>query len=191
MAESSRSRLDDDAPPVAPPAPTSPQTRPVTGTDTVTVACKMPGGLRLRLFRKEDSFVPMFGGGVSKETISRPIDGAMILIRGPRHLGGTIPPDMMHSFMPGGYALTSGVPRDFWEQWLEDNKHSDLVKNKIVYAADREDLARDQAREQHELQSGLQPIDPDNIGKRIPRMRLPNGQMEPAIETMPVEERGR
>lgn len=35
---------------------------------------------------------------------------------------------------PGGFAITSNVPRDVWEQWLHDNERSVMVTRQLIFA---------------------------------------------------------
>lgn len=71
----------------------------------------------------------------------------------------------------GGYGLTPGVPRDFWEKWLEDNRDSALVKNHLIFAQPNEASARDAARERAGLRSGLEPMDPEKLPNDVRRVQ--------------------
>jgi len=153
-------------------------TRPNNGTETVTIACKVPMGMRLYLYREEEYDEPMFGGGYKHLKRFVPMPDTQIVVRGPGRATNMMPLDQIDQFAPGGYGLTPGVPRDWWEQWLKWNKDSHVVRNKVIFAADDTPRAAAQAREQKEIESGLQPVDPQNIHKRIPRSRG-----EPIIET--------
>jgi hypothetical protein len=138
----------------------------------------MPNGLRLFLYREEEYDEPVFGGGFKRLKRFLPMPETELLVRGPGRTISMMAPDQIDQFAPGGYGLTPGVPRDWWESWLKWNKDSMLVKNRIIFSADDGPRAAAQAREQREVQSGLQPVDPGNIHKRIPRTRG-----EPMIET--------
>jgi hypothetical protein len=62
----------------------------------------------------------------------------------------------------GGYALTPGIPRDFWELWLEQNRNAPYVRNHCIFAASTEDRARAKVRNEYAgVMSGLEPIDPE------------------------------
>ena len=73
----------------------------------VTVACKHPSGLLLRLFKMEDGFEPVMGGGTRK--IKVPVQyGDAVHINGnrkPRNAGENTPTQEI----AGGYGLTHGV----------------------------------------------------------------------------------
>jgi hypothetical protein len=140
---------------------------PQTGTDTVTIGCKWPSGLVMRLYRViEDEIV--INGVPRKEirSVLDPNDPEYVLNGSSIDLGkmaGGIPPD--HEII-GGYGLTHGIPRDFAEKWFEQNKLSEFVKNNIVFMASSEQRARDQAKDQKSIQSGVEPIDPNNPSPR-------------------------
>lgn len=159
------------------PVETSPPS-PANSTETVCIACKMPNGLQLVLHREEEYDEPMFGGGTKRVKRFLPIPDTEVVLRGPGRSISMMPADQVDQFAPGGYGLTPGVPRSWWENWLSRNRDSHIVRNKIVFASADTPRAAAQAREQREVQSGLQPVDPQNIHKRIPRARG-----EPIIET--------
>lgn len=133
---------------------------------TVTVACKIPNGLILRVFNQEEYDEPVLGGGVRKAKRAVQV-GNPVKIDGPAVPFGMQP----NSPISGGYALTAGVDADIWTKWLEQNADLDAVKNKLVFAHARQDSAAAEARENETRVSGLQPIDP-NGDARVGRNRL-------------------
>jgi hypothetical protein len=126
-------------------------------TATVTVACKHPAGFLLQLHQFADHAIPLPGGGTSKEKMARPV-GDPVRIHGPATPHGEAP----RAVIVGGYALTSGVPKDFWEKWLEQNKDAALVKNHLIFAYDKEADTRADAKEHAGVRTGMEPIDPKN-----------------------------
>jgi hypothetical protein len=141
--------------------------RPATGTATVVVACKHPPGIFMRAFGTEEHDVQVLGGGTRKEKRSFAV-GEPFKINGPAVMKGESPPFII----AGGYALTTGVPADLAETWMEQNKDSALVKNRLIFVADSEGRAKDQGKEQREIQSGLQPLDVRMVkkdGRDVPR----------------------
>ncbi len=79
--------------------------------------------------------------------------------------------DLRGGWMPdyphvGGYALTSGVPRDFWDKWLEQHADDPVVKNGLIFAHASIDGASGEAREKKAIESGFEGIDPDNPSKK-------------------------
>jgi hypothetical protein len=57
-----------------------------------------------------------------------------------------------------GYALTYNIPADFWEQWLDQNKDTDMVRNRLIYAVATLDEACEIAAENKDVDSGLGPL---------------------------------
>lgn len=138
---------------------------------TVTVACKLPNGLWLQLYQmgKEIEATPAGTREVPKSVkIGDPIKIAGCAL--PFGQAPEIP-------MPGGYALTQ-VPADFWAKWLHDNADADVVKNRLIFAADSMDKTADRAREQHKekVRSGMEPIDPKappRVGMKVTPAAVP------------------
>lgn len=140
-----------------------------TGTETVTVACKYPAGLLLRLFHMEEAQEPVLGGGW--RTVKKAVQsGQTIRINGPaKRVEEALPWQVL-----GGYALTPGVPADFWAEWLQQNADSELVKNGLIFASERREMAEGEAREKVEIKSGLEPLDPQNLPK-VGRLKVERG----------------
>lgn len=128
--------------------------------DTVTVACKIPNGLLLRVFDMVSSQEPVLGGGM-RETRTAVQKGEQVKVSGPAIPRG---PDLNEQVMEGlpqlagGYALTHGVDADFFETWLEQNKDSDVVKNGLIFAHSKPADARAESKEKTDVRSGLEPL---------------------------------
>ena len=127
-------------------------------TGTVTVACKLPMGIVIReeVERTEKELV--MGGGVRDVKVYRPT-GKMATIR-----GCSIPvqrdPNADYPPIVGGAALTFGVDADLWAKWFASNKESDLVRNGLVYAHEKQEMVRGHAKEHAAQKSGLEPLNP-------------------------------
>lgn len=174
--------------------PTAPATKvsnPKTTGPTVTVACKVPMGIILRIFVWIDDTEPLFGGGHKAIKRAQPLDETVVL-RGPGHMwrNPNLPLDELEALQPAGYALTHGVSKDFWDRWYEQNHKSPLVQNGLIFAAQDERDARDQSKDGRTYVSGLEPLDPKNpsrsIGEIDPRMRIeqldrPSGGDRPSM----------
>lgn len=119
---------------------------------TVTVACKLPNGLILRLFQMQDTEELVMGGGV------RTVQKAFLMDHEPVKLRGCAAPFGSPILTIGGYALTYNVDAQFFAEWLRQNYDADSVKNGLVFAQLERDHVEGQARDQEELQSGLQPL---------------------------------
>lgn len=141
--------------------------KPATGTDTVTVACKVPGGLIFDLCEMVDDYEPVMGGGQKKVKKAAPT-GVRVVLAGPareqqamrRGLNGD------GSTLAGGYALTSGVPREHWEKIERDYRDLPAFVNGLVFAQKSDVAAMSEARNRRELTTGMEGIDPENPGKR-------------------------
>jgi hypothetical protein len=127
-------------------------------TGSVTVACKIPNGLELRVMEAHDFNEPVMGGGTRTVQLHRQI-GA------PVHIKGCAAPHGIPIVTHGGYALTTNVDADFWTKWLEQNASTDMVRNNLIYAMPREDSAAGKGREQSEIRSGLERLDPAKLPK--------------------------
>jgi hypothetical protein len=149
-------------------------TAPSTGT--VTVACKLPHGLWLKVFRTEDWDEPVMGGGYRKTTRAVELPEHRVLI------GGVAAPFGMSPASPmvAGYALTHGVPAAVWEKWLDDNKDSDIVRKKLIFAYAKEADTAAAAKENEGRRSGLEPLDPTNLPRDFQARRPGLGQLEKA-----------
>lgn len=129
---------------------------------TVTVACKLPHGIIMRLFNMVDHDEAQSGGGYKTVKRAQPT-GDMHVIKGYlSHLRGS---SIQHPSPDSSYAFTD-VPKDFWDKWLLQNGQLAAVKNGLIFAMDKAPDANAKAREMGELRCGLEPVD---------RSRLPKG----------------
>lgn len=151
------------AAPVAPVAHNRP-----TSADTVTVGCKLPSGLVLQIFVMEDYRAPTPGGGYHVEKRARRLPESYTLNGNAMDVSKMSVGDVPHLIV-GGYGITPGIPKDFWEQWLTDNEQSDLVKGGFIFAQPNETEARARARDGAKVRSGLEPIDPAAPGRLVGR----------------------
>lgn len=134
---------------------------PATTGDTLTVANKLPHNLVLRLHRFEDQNEITPGGTTRSVKVAIPVDHPDVVIngnafredKGPRHQ------------IVGGYALTHGVPSDVFNEWLAQNRDSEIVKKNLVFAADRSSYAEGKAREHAALRTGFERLDENHLDK--------------------------
>lgn len=139
-------------------------TRPVSSAGAkVTVACNLPHGLLLRVFKPTKQRV-VVGVGRTEEIDSFEVEGLPVHIFGTAHEVGKAP----RAPVIAGYALTKGIDKDFWDAWLQANKDSLMVKNKCVMAYERKDDAADAAKDNRGRVSGLEPFNPDGTDPRRP-----------------------
>lgn len=148
---------DERGAPIMPETPT-PASRPASGTDTVTVACKWPPGVILQPQVQVEEQEP-YPNGMRTVKVWR-YTGSRFVVRGPvvnvgayKHVG-ELPEGIV-----GGFKLNPGCPREVWETWLKQNQDSDLVRNGLIFAHSDYNYASDSARERREVLSGAEPID--------------------------------
>lgn len=134
-----------------------------TGGRTVVVCCKSPNGIILDLFDWTEQRTASPGGFVTEKIARRRTDRRFI-INGNRVPFGKNPEYSIIG--ENGYALTRDIPKDFWEEWLRQNKDNDLVRNKIIFALDTEGSAIAKAKEHAKVRTGLEPLDPNKLPDR-------------------------
>jgi hypothetical protein len=139
-------------------------------SETVTVACKLPNGLTMRLFHAVSVDYPLLGGGRRTENEFHEIpDSPRYTLNGWSH-DQKVAPEYTIIGGAGGFALTHGIPKDFWEVWLKQNEKSDVVRKGLIFAHVREANTIAEAREKKELRSGFERIDPTKrhrVGKVV------------------------
>lgn len=141
----------------------------IAGAKTVTVGCKSPNGLLLRIF-KEEEVTEATQSGPKTFKQSFPDDKAgTVEIKG---YGGAAFGIKQDHRIIGQYALTHNVDADFMRKWMEQNQDSDLVKNKLIFIQADEADAAAQGIEQKGIWDGLHPLrmgDPTKKDPRVPR----------------------
>lgn len=173
----------------------APQTKPLPpSARTVCVACKIPNGLVLQLQKQVDARVPdkdsSSGYRIEKQWVKH---GRRIIVAGPAYPVGTLPKGYpKQGMIEGGYAITRGVPAEFWEEWAEQNKLADFfvppdgAEHGMIFAYPDLDDVASAARESENLMSGMEPLstDTDKDGKLTdPRAPKPLNPMLSKLET--------
>lgn len=128
---------------------------------TVTVGCKLPWGLVLRGMRKATRQVAVLGGGMREETYFQP-DGREVLVYGNARAIGEDP----KTRIVFGVAMTNGIPKDLWDQWLKDNQDLPAVQNGLVFACPTVEDVASEARSNRAQRSGLEPLLVDKDPRR-------------------------
>jgi hypothetical protein len=79
------------------------------------------------------------------------------------HVAGPLRPFVRGERVPvvGGYAVTHGVSKDAWDSWFALNKNSDMVRNKIIFAHEKESYGNGEANENRDRQTGHEPLRTD------------------------------
>jgi len=166
-------RKREDAPSSNPPTPQSRVQRPPRGDgDTVTVACNLPNGLILELFEMREEWEGAPNGGRMVPR-SRPKEGAgRFVLKGNAINIEAVLKGQADLSTVNGYALTTGVPKEFWEEWLSQNADQPYVKNHCVFAYGTSEAGtRDKAKEMKGQLSGFEPINPADPASKSPELR--------------------
>ena len=157
----------------APPA-TTPVSAPTAKTPKskfVTVACKIPSGLRLQLQQETTFWEDTPSGAKQRKRFDRV--GPVVIVQGPANPVGQAPRGYRRPVIAGGYGLTRNVDREFFEKWMEQNAQAPVVLNRMIFAEDSTQKAADHAREWKDTRSGHEPLQMSADGKSIvdPRVR--------------------
>jgi hypothetical protein len=131
---------------------------------TVTVASKAPFDIILKLYDFTERSEPVLGGGFRAFKQSQERLGA-----GPFIVQGNSWPQNKgpHQQIVGGYAITHGIPKAFWDEWLEQNKLSDYVKNNMIFAHTEAASVTSKATDQTEVKSNLERLDPAKLPRGV------------------------
>jgi hypothetical protein len=130
--------------------------KPTNAGAKVTVYCKLPTGLRIRNFVMVEVTEHRLGGGTNtfKQADQR---GEDILLWGNIFRIG----DPMTHRIVGDYGVTEGVNKESWDNWLEANKDTPMVKNGLVFAAEKRDFGDGEANDRRDTLSGLERMQKD------------------------------
>lgn len=113
-------------------------------TQTVTVGCKMPAGLILEM------------GQLGEDNYKR------VVIHGTNSLDSRSPAPRMSGMpvlpMVGGFALTPGVPKDFFEAWMKAHDRLDVVRKGWVFAQDKLADAQAHGDLMKDTKTGFEPL---------------------------------
>jgi hypothetical protein len=131
-----------------------------TSANTVIVACKIPAGIFMQGYKLVDTEEPM---PLGSRTIKKAVPtGDRIKINGNGSAQGSVAPGLVD----GGYALTYNVPAETARAWLEANKESDMVKNKLIFITEKAESAVAQSKNNHAVKSGLERLDVGTVSKQ-------------------------
>jgi hypothetical protein len=161
-----------------------------TAGQKVIVASKLPMSFELQCCAKRPLRQKVRETTWTEEVFYK--DGPMFVIAGTAYPLGPTKINKPRPQIFEGAALTFNVDKDVWDRWLEENKNTPMVKNKLVFAHIDAASLQDMAHDRSEFTSGLDPLVPDN-DRRMPRKMgvdlNPNAPQqhagEPAIFTPP------
>jgi hypothetical protein len=126
----------------------------LTTRKTVTVACKLPHGIKIRDHEEGTTFENVMGGGTRKIKVFRPI-GPVIRIKGPQ-----VPTEFIRLVeVVGGYAITEGVDAEVFARWMRWNAEMPAVQNLLIFGGEERDKVLGMARERATIKSGLEALD--------------------------------
>ena len=111
-------------------------------TEMVTVGCRAPNGLILRVGLKS-----VDGNIVDMGKTQRVYGPTNRIIAAD---GGTI---------FSGHGITD-IPKDFWDAWIKENKDTAIVKEGFIFAQPKEASTRAEAKDKATNMIGLEPYNP-------------------------------
>jgi hypothetical protein len=130
---------------------------PVSGT--IVIASKLPHKVVLQLQVAEEHFEDIMGSSAKRKVTRWRKAGEIHEIN-----GFARPVDKQSEVaLSSGFALTFGIPADFWEAWLDQNKEWTPVKKGFVFAFERQSAVTSEARNRRAMTSGFEPVDPNNL----------------------------
>ncbi len=71
------------------------------------------------------------------------------------------------SLVIGGHGITENVDKDFFEQWLAQNKDSAAVKGGFIFANEKTNNVKAEASEKKDNKNGFEAINPKKPAKDI------------------------
>lgn len=170
-----------------------------SGGAKVTVACKIPLGVSIHVVEQWNERLVETPGG--NKTVKESRMGEPVHILGPGYPNGQVPEGYREKPpIVGGFALTHGVSKDFWDQWWSENAdprckpeemHHEhgcrctmIVKSRMIFAYETTADTRAAAVEAKHLNSGLEPLRGDG-DYRAPRPLAGISQIKPERAPLP------
>lgn len=134
----------------------------------VVVACKLGVPyFDIQHCKIEEKFEQNMQGGRTIKEATR--SGSVVRLRGTSYPRGTPPAGFPEKpEIVGGAALNYGVDKDWFDEWLQQNRLNPLVVNRLIFAHETVDGVRGEAKEMAAFLSGLEPVNPGK-DSRIPR----------------------
>jgi hypothetical protein len=130
--------------------------------DVVVVACKLPHGLRMRLFKMTPVQEASPGGTITVKRAEA--YGASLVVKGylQPNTGALVSPSALAS-----WAFTENVDKDFMAEWLKQNQGHDAVTSGLIFCAATMAEAQAEARSRAKIKGGSEPLDPANLPRGI------------------------
>lgn len=154
--------------------------------ETVIVGCNYPNGVILRLFDKREVYQEVMNGVKRKVEIAVPRIGAQVRLRGPAVRPGELPKHrIIGKREREGYGLTR-VDAVFFHEWWEQNKETDLVRNKVIIIHDKDTAGM--AKDLLDVRSGMEPLNPAVVRGPDGKEKHADGRISNRISTRPKDE---
>lgn len=125
----------------------------------VSMGCKLPNGLRMRVFKSYEESEPVMGGGSRSVTRWRQ-DGESFILNGNRYQVNETGAQNVSHVIEGGFGITNNVPAEFAQRFIKQNEDAAIVKEGLVFIMGNETEARAKAKDGAKKTSGLEPLDP-------------------------------
>lgn len=135
----------------------------VDANTTVVVASKLPFDIILRLFDFQKKADPVMGGGVREYKIAAVRQEKTFIVQGnsfAQNAGA-------HQEIYSGFAFTRDIPKAFWDEWLEQNKNADYVRNGLIFAHTNTNSVKAESREKEGVKTNLERLDPQNLPRGL------------------------
>ena len=125
----------------------------VVSGGTVTVACKVQNGLRLRIgdFEEETKII----GGAARTYKIWKSHPKQVHIKGPRRRYEV---DTAPIQMENGFVLTHGVDADFMAKYMKDNADSDIIQRGLLKVIPKVNDSEAVLRDARDARTGLEPM---------------------------------
>lgn len=136
----------------------------VPSNATVTVASKFPMDFALKLYDMVEKQEPVMGGGFRTFRMAQQRPGTKVFYA----QGNSFPQNKgAHQQIAAGFAITRGIPKAFWDQWIEQNRDADYVVNGMIFAFGEEASTIAKAKEMEKVASNLERLDPEKLPKNL------------------------
>ena len=113
--------------------------------------------------------------------------GGVVRLRGTAYPRGTVPEGFPSPpLIVGGAAMNPGIDKEFWDEWVHQNRLNPLVVNRMVFAHENESHVIGMAREEADNLSGLEPINPKSDPRNLKSTRADLSDIEPDDRRKPA-----
>lgn len=122
--------------------------------ETVTVACRLPHGMHLDVYRDRDAAKTMRSAG-----------------QNPLHLRSRVTlAGANKSTLIGGCGITE-VPKDHWDAWLAAHKDEPYIRNGFIWATKSQMDAAQEAKSREKDKTGFEGADVSEVDRRLAELQ--------------------